>query len=211
MKASPLKKRVAAVNAIEGKGYYLRIDHGTWGRGKRIRHPLPALSGGIWSPKLILRRYSKRLILCFLRHRPKRLAIEPHQRLNPQTSPRWHLRFAQLIIRVLTHPPIRPALITKTAYAIFLGTLQFLKERKGSVTDSPLHGKLEIQVVDSTSQHPVVGAKVTLDGTFPLVTDQAGQVIFRNIPTQKRIVLLFRPRGTPTKKSKQTPRLGDWL
>ena len=50
--------------------------------------------------------------------------------------------------------------------------------------------ELEIQVVDRTSRQPVTGARVALDSTFPLVTDQAGKVVFHGVHARRyRIVV----------------------
>ena len=186
-----VEKRVAAVNAIEGKGYYLRIDHGTWVEGNA------SVIAASYPGNLVTKAYLEAILKTF----NTVLFETPTKTVGDRTSPEiksTNKPAMALEIRTINHPSIdapadSPALITKTAYAIFLGTSQFLKEHKGSVTEPPLHGKLEIQVVDSTSQQPVVGAKVTLDGTFPLVTNQAGQVIFRNIQHRTYRVVVQAP------------------
>ena len=174
-----VEKRVAAVNAVKREGYYLRIDHGTWigGDASVIATSYPG--------NLVTGDYLEAILEAF----NTVLFETPIETVGDRESPEiksTNKPALALEIRTINHPslddpPDSPALIAKTAYAIFLGTSQFLKERKGWVTQPLLHGKLEIQVVDSTSQQPVDGASVILDGTFPLVTDQAGQVIFRNI------------------------------
>jgi N-acetylmuramoyl-L-alanine amidase len=173
-----VEKRVAAVNAVKREGYYLRIDHGTWigGDASVIATSYPG--------NLVTGDYLEAILEAF----NTVLFETPIETVGDRDSPEiksTNKPALALEIRTINHPslddpPDSPALIAKTAYAIFLGTSQFLKERKGWVTQL-LHGKLEIQVVDSTSQQPVDGASVILDGTFPLITDQAGQVIFRNI------------------------------
>ena len=108
-----------------------------------------------------------------------------------------------LEIRSINHPHLpepvdSPALITQEAYAIFLGTWKFLKnaqlsdeEFNSGATDEVLPQKeLEIQVVDRTSQQPVAGARVALDSTFPLVTNQAGKATFHGVHSRRyRIVV----------------------
>ncbi|MCZ6680322.1 MAG: carboxypeptidase-like regulatory domain-containing protein, partial [Candidatus Poribacteria bacterium] len=103
---------------------------------------------------------------------------------------RWTNKPAlSLEIRSIKHPHLdgpvdSPARISREAYAIFLGTLQFLKEPALSQT------QLEVQIVSSSSRQPVAGARVALDGTFPLVTDLAGKVVFRGIqPRRYRVVI----------------------
>ena len=99
-----------------------------------------------------------------------------------------------LEIRSINHPHLHesvnsPALIAQEAYAIYLGTWKFLKnaqlfdeEFNSGITDEALPQKrLKVHVVDETSRQPVTGARVTLDDTFPLVTNQAGKAIFHGV------------------------------
>ena len=179
-----VEKRVAAVNAVKREGYYLRIDHGTWMEGNA------SVIAASYPGNLVTADYLEAIRKAFntvlfetptlaggeMTRRIETVGDRDSPEIKSTNKPALTLEIRTINHPSLDEPPDSPALIAKTAYTIFLGTLQFLKE------DIPeLNGKLEIQVVDSTSQKPIVGASVILDGTFPLVTDQAGQVIFRNI------------------------------
>ena len=103
-----------------------------------------------------------------------------------------------LEIRSIDHPHLpepvdSPALITQEAYAIFLGTWKFLKKARlsdeelnsGTIDEVLPQKELEIQVVDGTSRQPVTGARVALDDTFPLATNQAGKATFYGVHARR--------------------------
>ena len=86
-----------------------------------------------------------------------------------------------------------PARIAQEAYAIFLGTWKFLKNAQladerlnsGTIDEVLSQKELEIRVVDGASRQPVAGARVALDDTFPLVTNQAGTTTFHRVHARR--------------------------
>ena len=103
-----------------------------------------------------------------------------------------------LEIRSINHPDLHepvdsPALISQEAYAIFLGTWKFLKNAQlsdeelnsGAIGEVLPQKGLEIRVVDGTARQPVAGARVALDDTFPLITNQAGKATFHGVHTRR--------------------------
>ena len=175
-------KRVKAVNTIKQEGYYLRIDHGAWVEGE------PSVLAAGYPGNQVAENYLKAILADF----NTVLFKTPIETVGDKESPeiRWTNKPAlALEIRSINHPhlhelPDSPSLISREAYAIFLGTWQFLKDAELIQT------QLEVQVVDLTSRKPVAGASVTLDDTFPLVTDSAGKAVFRGIQARRYRVVV---------------------
>ena len=192
----PVSKRVKTINAVKHDGYYLRIDHGAWIEGK------PSVIATGYPGNQTAEDYLKAILDGF----NTALFQTPIETFGDKESP--EIRSTNKIalaleIRSINHadlhePVDAPALITQEAYAIFLGTWKFLKNAQladeelnsGAIGEVLPQKELEIQVVDRTSRQPVIGARVALDSTFPLVTDQAGKVVFHGVHVrQYRIVV----------------------
>ena len=191
-----VSKRVKAINAIKHDGYYLRIDHGAWVKGESS-----VIATG-YPGNQIAENYLKAILDGF-----NMTSFQtPIETFGDEESP--EIRSTNKIalaleIRSINNPHLHesvdaPALIAQKAYAIFLGTWKFLKNAQ--LADEELNPRtigevlpqkeLEIRVIDSVSQQPVAGARVALDDTFPLVTNQAGKTVFREAHTRRyRIVV----------------------
>lgn len=192
----PVPKRVKTINAVKHDGYYLRIDHGAWVEGE------PSIIATGYPGNQVAENYLKSI----LEGANTALFQTPIETFGDEESP--EIRSTNKIalaleIRSINHPHIHesvdaPALIAQEAYAIFLGTWKFLQNARlvdeglnPATTDEVLSQKeLEIRVVDVSSQQPVSGARVALDGTFPLVTNQAGRAVFHGVQSRSyRIVI----------------------
>ena len=192
----PVSKRVKMINAVKHDGYYLRIDHGARVKGE------PSVIATGYPGNQVAEDYLKAILNGF----NMALFQTPVETYGDEESP--EIRSTNKIalaleIRSINHPDLpepvgSPALITKEAYAIFLGTWKFLKnaqlsdkEFNSGATGEVLPQKeLEIQIVDRASRQPVTGARVALDETFPLVTDQAGKATFHGVHARRyRIVV----------------------
>ena len=187
----PVSKRVKVINAVKHDGYYLRIDHGVWVKGE------PSVIATGYPGNQVAENYLKAILESF-----NITSFQtPIETFGDEESP--EIRSTNKIalaleIRSINNPHLHEpvdasALITQEAYAIFLGTWKFLKNTQlveeklnPRTTDEVLPQKgLEIQVVDRTSQQPVAGVRVVLDGTFPLVTNQAGKAVFRRVHARR--------------------------
>lgn len=192
----PVPKRVKTINAVKHDGYYLRIDHGAWVEGE------PSIVATGYPGNQVAENYLKAI----LEGANTALFQTPIETFGDEESP--EIRSTNKIalaleIRSINHPHIHesvdaPALIAQKAYAIFLGTWKFLKNARSAgkglnptTTDEVLPPKeLEIRVVDAVSQQPVSGARIALDDTFPLVTNQTGKAVFHGVqPRSYRIVI----------------------
>lgn len=192
----PVSKRVKAINAIKRDGYYLRIDHGVWVKGE------PSVIATGYPGNQVAENYLKAILEGF----NMSLLQTPVETFGDEESP--EIRSTNKIalaleIRSINHPyfhePVNTtALIAQKAYAIFLGTWKFLKNAQSATEELTPHTigeilpkkELEIQVVDGGTQQPVAGASVSLDDTFPLVTNQAGKTVFRGVQARRyRIVV----------------------
>ena len=191
-----VSERVKAINAVKHDGYYLRIDHSAWVEGDAS-----VIATG-YPGNQVAENYLKAILEGF-----NMTSFQtPIETFGDEESP--EIRSTNKIalaleIRSINNPHLHepvdaPALIAQEAYAIFLGTWNFLKNTQlvegklnPRTTDEVLSQKeLEIQVVDRTSRQPVAGARVVLDGTFPLVTDQAGKAVFHGVHVRRyRIVV----------------------
>ena len=187
----PVSKRVKIINAVKHDGYYLRIDHGARVKGE------PSVIATGYPGNQVAEDYLKAILDGF----NMALFQTPVETFGDEESP--EIRSTNKIalaleIRSINHPHLHepvdsPALITREAYAIFLGTWKFLKnaqlsdeEFNSGATGEVLPQKeLEIRIVDTTSQKPVAGARVALDSTFPLVTNRAGKATFHGIHTRR--------------------------
>ena len=183
----PVSKRVKIINAVKHDGYYLRIDHGV-----RVEGESSVIATG-YPGNQVAENYLKAILDGF------NIALfqTPIETYGDEESP--EIRSTNKIalaleIRSINHPHLHepvdsPALITKEAYAIFLGTWKFLKNARlsdeefnsGATGEVLPQKELEIQVVDGTSRQPVAGARVALDDTFPLATNQAGKATFHGV------------------------------
>ncbi|MYE90280.1 hypothetical protein F4X33_14915 [Candidatus Poribacteria bacterium] len=192
----PVSKRVKIINAVKHDGYYLRIDHGARVKGE------PSVIATGYPGNQVAENYLKAILDGF------NIALfqTPVETYGDEESP--EIRSTNKIalaleIRSINQPHLHepvdsPALIAQEAYAIFLGTWKFLKnaqlsdeEFNSGATGEVLPQKdLEIQVVDGTSRQPVAGARVALDDTFPLATNQAGKATFHGVYARRyRIVV----------------------
>lgn len=181
----PVLKRVGAVNAIKQDGYYLRIDHNVWVKGE------PSVIGAHYPGNQVAENFVK-AILQHLNLGSVETPIETVQDLKSPEIRSTNKVALALEIRSINHPELpgliktadSPAWVVREAYAIFLGTYQFLWQR------GLPHTRLEVQVVDRASTEPLTGAKVDLDGTLRLVTGRDGRVAFRGIrPREYRLVI----------------------
>ena len=192
----PVSKRVKIINAVQHDGYYLRIDHGARVKGE------PSVIATGYPGNQVAEDYLKAILNGF----NMALFQTPIETYGDEESP--EIRSTNKIalaleIRSINHPHLpepvdSPALITQEAYAIFLGTWKFLKNAQladeefnpGATGEVLPEKELEIRLVDATSQKPVAGARVALDSTFPLVTNQAGKATFHGVHSrQYRIVV----------------------
>ena len=187
----PVSKRVKIINAVKHDGYYLRIDHGARVKGE------PSVIATGYPGNQVAEDYLKAILEGF----NTTLFQTPIETFGDEESP--EIRSTNKIalaleIRSINHPHLHepvdsPALIAQEAYAIFLGTWKFLKNAQ--LADEGLNPRtigevlpkkaLEIQVVDGTSRQPVTDARVALDDTFPLVTNQAGKATFHEVHARR--------------------------
>ena len=183
----PVSKRVKIINAVEHDGYYLRIDHGARIEGE------PSVIATGYPGNQIAENYLKAILegfnIAFFKTTVETFGDEE----SPEIRSTNKIALA-LEIRSIDHPHLHepvdsPALIAREAYAIFLGTWKFLKKARlsdealnsGTIDEVLPQKKLEIQAVDGTSRQPIAGARVALDDTFPLVTNQAGKATFHGV------------------------------
>ena len=191
-----VSKRVKIINAVKHDGYYLRIDHAAWVEGE------PSIIATGYPGNQVAENYLKAILEEF----NTALFQTPIETFGDEESPEIRLTnkiALALEIRSINHPhphePVdAPAMIAQKAYAIFLGTWNFLKNAqpvdKGlnptTIGEVLPQKELEIRVLDAASQQPVGGARVALDGTFPLVTNQAGRAVFHGVDARNyRIVI----------------------
>ena len=182
-----VSKRVKIINAVEHDGYYLRIDHGARIEGE------PSVIATGYPGNQIAENYLKAILegfnIAFFKTTVETFGDEE----SPEIRSTNKIALA-LEIRSIDHPHLHepadsPALIAQEAYAIFLGTWKFLKKARlsdealnsGTIDEVLPQKELEIQIVDGTSRQPIAGARVALDDTFPLVTNQAGKATFHGV------------------------------
>ena len=187
----PVSERVKIINAVKHDGYYLRIDHSTRVKGE------PSVIATGYPGNQVAEEYLKAILdgfnIAFFKTPVEIFGDEE----SPEIRSTNKIALA-LEIRSINHPHLHdpvdsPALIAQEAYAIFLGTWKFLKN--GQLSDEELNSgtidevlpqkELEIQVVDGGSRQPVAGARVALDDTFPLVTNQAGKATFHGVHARR--------------------------
>ena len=183
----PVSKRVKIINAVKHDGYYLRIDHGVRVEGE------PSVIATGYPGNQVAENYLKAILdgfnIAFFKTPVETFGDEE----SPEIRSTNKIALA-LEIRSINHPHRHesvdaPVLIAQEAYAIFLGTWKFLKNAQlsdeefnsGTIDEVLPQKELEIRIVDATSQKPVAGARVTLDSTFPLVTDRAGKATFHGV------------------------------
>ena len=187
----PVSKRVKVINAVKRDGYYLRIDHGPWVEGE------PSVIATGYPGNQVAENYLEAILEGF----NMTFFKTPVETFGDEESP--EIRSTNKIalaleIRSINHPHLyelvdSPALIAQEAYAIFLGTWKFLKKTQlsneelnsGAIGEVLPQKELEIQVVDRNTQQPVAGARVALDDTFPLVTNQAGKATFHGLHARR--------------------------
>ena len=187
----PVPKRVEIINAVKHDGYYLRIDHGARVKGE------PSVIATGYPGNRVAEDYLKAMLDGF----NMALFKTPVETFGDEESP--EIRSTNKIalaleIRSINHPRLHepvnsPALIAQEAYAIFLGTWKFLKNAQlsdeelnsGAIDEVLPQKELEIHVVDGTSREPIAGARVTLDNTFPLVTNRAGKATFHGVHARR--------------------------
>ena len=208
----PLTKRVKAINAIKQEGYYLRIDHGAWAEGE------PAVIASHSPGNQVAENYLTAILEQF------RVALfeTPVQTTGDETSPEirtTNKTALALEIRSINHPNLSEpadssALIAQEAYAIFLGTVQFLKGKASlseqTVEPTPSGSRFEIRVVNLPSRKPIAGAIVALDGTLPLVTDAGGSTVFRGVQ-RRQYRLVIHADGYPDQEIEAGPADGQPL
>ena len=186
-----VSKRVKTINAVKHDGYYLRIDHGARVKGE------PSAIGTSYPGNQVAEDYLKAILEGF----NTTLFQTPIETFGDEESP--EIRSTNKIalaleIRSINHPHLRgpvdsPARIAQEAHAIFLGTWKFLKNAQladerlnsGTIDEVLPQKELEIRVVDGASRQPVAGARVALDDTFPLVTNQAGKTTFHGVHARR--------------------------
>ena len=186
-----VSKRVKTINAVKHDGYYLRIDHGARVKGE------PSAIGTSYPGNQVAEDYLKAILEGF----NTTLFQTPIETFGDEESP--EIRSTNKIalaleIRSINHPHLRgpvdsPARIAQEAHAIFLGTWKFLKNAQladerlnsGTIDEVLPQKELEIRVVDEASRQPVAGARVALDDTFPLVTNQAGKTTFHGVHARR--------------------------
>ena len=186
-----VSKRVKTINAVKHDGYYLRIDHGARVKGE------PSVIGTSYPGNQVAEDYLKAILEGF----NTTLFQTPIETFGDEESP--EIRSTNKIalaleIRSINHPHLRgpvdsPARIAQEAHAIFLGTWNFLKNAQladerlnsGTIDEVLPQKELEIRVVDGASRQPVAGARVALDDTFPLVTNQAGKTTFHGVHVRR--------------------------
>ena len=198
----PVSKRVKIINAVKHDGYYLRIDHGAQVEGE------PSVIATGYPGNQVAENYLKAILdgfnLAFFKTPVETFGDEE----SPEIRSTNKVALA-LEIRSINHPHLHepvdsPALIAQEAYAIFLGTWKFLKNAKlsdeelnsGAVGEVLPQKRLEIQVVDGTSRQPVADARVALDDTFPLVTNQAGKATFHGVHARRYRIVVEAARYT---------------
>ena len=173
--------RVAAVNAIQENGYYLRIDHGNW-----TDHG-PSIVAAHYPGNQVAERYVQSVLEYLLFGNSK----TSNQTLQDPVSP--EIRSTNKIaltleIRSINHPTLgitgSRARIMEEAYYIFLGTCNFIRE--GNLPKT----QLDVNVIDQASGKPLTNADIALDGTLRLLTDSSGKVIFKGFsPRIYRLVV----------------------
>jgi N-acetylmuramoyl-L-alanine amidase len=192
----PVSKRVKIINAVKHDGYYLRIDHGARVKGE------PSVIATGYPGNQVAENYLKAILdgfnIAFFKTPVETFGDEESPEIRSTNKIALALEIRSINHLHLHEPANSPALIAQEAYAIFLGTWKFLKNAKlsdaefnfGAIGEVLPEKELEIRLVDATSQKPVAGARVALDSTFPLVTNQAGKATFHGVHSRRyRIVV----------------------
>ncbi|RKU38921.1 hypothetical protein C6496_05320 [Candidatus Poribacteria bacterium] len=112
-----VKKRIEMVNAIEGSGYYLQINHGQWRKGQ------PTLVAAHYRGNQGTETFLKRILEQF-KKTPFETAITTVQDRTTPEIQQTNKMAMTLEIKTLNHPD---ASIVKEAHAIFFGAWTFLK------------------------------------------------------------------------------------
>ena len=192
----PVSKRVKAINAIKRDGYYLRIDHGVWIEGE------PSVIATGYPGNQVAENYLKAILegfnISFLQTPIETFGDEESLEIRSTNKIALALEIRSINHRHLHEPVNSPALIAQKAYAIFLGTWKYLKNAQlakeelnpRTIGEVLPKKELEIQVVDARTQQSVAGARVALDDTFSLVTNQAGKAVFRGIHARRYRILV---------------------
>ena len=112
-----LAERIEAVNAIDGRGYYLQINHAAW-------HPdQPALVAAHYRGNQGTETFLKRILEQFKETPFETPVVTVQDRTTPEIQQTNKMAMT-LEIRSLNHPDVS---IVKEAYAIFFGAWTFLK------------------------------------------------------------------------------------
>lgn len=112
-----LKKRIEMVNAIEGNGYYLQVNHKQWREGQ------PVLVAAHYRGNQGTETFLKRILEQFNGTPFKTPPVTVQDRTTPEIQQTNKMAMT-LEIRSLNHPD---ASIVQEAYAIFFGAWAFLK------------------------------------------------------------------------------------
>lgn len=112
-----LKKRIETVNAIEGSGYYLQVNHGHWRKGQ------PALVAAHYRGNQGTETFLKRILERFKETPFEMPIVTVQDRTTPEIQQTNKMAMT-LEIRTLNHPN---ASIVQEARAIFFGAWAFLK------------------------------------------------------------------------------------
>ena len=113
----PLKKRIETVNAIEGRGYYLQVNHEGWHKGQ------PALVAAHYRGNQGTETFLKRILERFKETPFETPIVTVQDRTTPEIQQTNKMAMT-LEIRTLNHPN---ASIVQEAHAIFFGAWAFLK------------------------------------------------------------------------------------
>lgn len=112
-----LEKRIERVNAIEGSGYYLQINHGQWRKGQ------PALVAAHYRGNQGTETFLKRILECFNGTPFQTPIVTVQDRATPVIQQTNKMAMT-LEIRSLNHPN---ASTLQEAHAVFFGAWAFLK------------------------------------------------------------------------------------
>ena len=113
-----VKKRIERVNAIDGNGYYLQVNHGQWRKGQPVL--VAAHYRGNQGTETLLKR-----ILEQFKETPFETPIATVQDRTTPEIQQTNKMAMTLEIKTLNHPD---ASIAQEAYAIFFGAWTFLKD-----------------------------------------------------------------------------------
>ena len=136
-----LEKRIKAVNAIEGSGYYLQVNHGDWHKGQ------PALVAAHYRGNQGTETFLKRILEQFKETPFETPIVTVQDRTTPEIQQTNKMAMV-LEIRTLNHPN---ASIVQEADAIFFGAWAFLKDNRKVASEKQQRFMMHLEEMQASS------------------------------------------------------------